>query len=126
MSFLRRLLAHIVANAAALYFVGELLHGQFSITGSYKGYLIAAVLFGFLNGIIKPILKLLSLPFILITAGVFILIINVFLVWFAKYALNILQFEGVSIIIEGGPATYLFAGISISIINMIITWLLKK
>ena len=86
----------------------------------------AAVLFGLLNGIIKPILKLLSLPFILITAGFFILIINVFLVWFAKYALDILQFEGVSLIIEGGPATYLYAGISISIINMVITWLLKK
>jgi len=126
MSFLKRLLAHIVANAAALYFVGELLYGNFAITGSYKGYLIAAILFGVLNGIIKPIIKLLSLPFILITAGVFILVINVFLVWFAKYALDILQFEGVSIIIKGGPATYLYAGVSISIINMIITWLLKK
>lgn len=126
MSFLRRLLAHIVANAAALYFVGELLAGNFTITGSYKGYLIAAVLFGLLNGIIKPILKLLSLPFILITAGVFILIINVFLVWFAKYALDVLQFEGVRLLIEGGPATYLYAGLSISIINMVITWLLKK
>ncbi|MCK5616500.1 phage holin family protein [Candidatus Pacearchaeota archaeon] len=126
MSFLRRVLAHIVANAAALYFVTELLSGNFVITGSYKGYLIAAVLFGILNGIIKPILKLLSLPFILISAGVFILVINVFLVWFAKYALDILQFEGVQILIEGGPATYLYAGLSISIINMIITWLLKK
>ncbi len=126
MSFLRRLLAHIVANAAALYFVTELLSGNFVITGSYKGYLIAAVLFGILNGVIKPILKLLSLPFILISAGVFILVINVFLVWFAKYALDILQFEGVRILIEGGPATYLYAGLTISIINMIITWLLKK
>lgn len=126
MSFIRRLLAHIVANAAALYFVTELLSGNFVITGGYKGYLIAAILFGILNGIIKPILKLLSLPFIIISAGVFILVINVFLVWFAKYSLDILQFEGIKILIEGGPATYLYAGLSISIINMIISWLLKK
>lgn len=126
MSLLRRLTAHIIANAIALYFVGEFLNGMFAISGGYKGYLIAAVLFGFLNGFVKPVIKILSLPFVLITAGVFILVINIFLVWFAKYALDVLQFEGVAIIIEGGIATYLYAALLISIINMLITWLLKK
>ena len=123
---IKRILAHIIANGAALYFVSELLGSDFVITGGYKGYLIGAIIFGFLNGIVKPILKILSLPFVLISAGVFILVINSFLVWFAKYALDVLQFEGVALLIEGGPATYVYAAVVISVINMVITWVLKK
>jgi len=126
MNILKRILAHIIANGAALYFVGILLEGDFMITGGWKGYLIGGILFGLLNGIIKPILKILSLPFVLITAGFFILVINMFLVWFAKYSLNILDFEGVTIVVENGITTYFIAGFLISILNWVITWLLKK
>jgi len=62
---------------------------------------------------------------VLITAGLFIFVINMFLVWFAKYALNVLQFEGVAIEIEGF-FTYLLAGFLIALFNMLIGWLLKK
>ena len=125
MSFLRRIFAHIIANAIALYFVGEILKGDFIITGGWKGYFIAALIFGILNGIVKPILKLLSLPFVLVSAGLFIFVINMFLVWFAKYILDVLNFEGVSIFV-GGFFYYLLAGFLIALFNMIIGWLLKK
>lgn len=125
MSFLRRIVAHIIANAVALYFVGVILDGNFVITGGWKGYLIAALIFGILNGIVKPILKLLSLPFVLISAGLFIFVINMFLVWFAKYALDVLKFEGVSITVNGF-FNYLIAGFLIALLNMVIGWLLKK
>ena len=123
---MRRLLAHIVANGVALYFVGIILEGDFLITGGLKGYLIAAIIFGLLNGIVKPILKILSLPFVFITAGLFILVINTFLVWFAEYALDVLEFQGVTIVVEGGFFMYLIVGFLISIFNMVIHWLLKK
>ncbi len=123
---MRRLIAHIVANGIALYFVGAILEGNFAITGGLKGYLIAAILFGVLNGLIKPILKILSLPFVFITAGLFILVINTFLVWFAEYALDVLEFQGVTLVVEGGFFMYLIVGFLISIFNMVIHWLLKK
>jgi|WetSurMetagenome_2_1015567.scaffolds.fasta_scaffold1449453_1 putative membrane protein len=123
---IRSLVAHLVANALALYFVVEILKGDFLITGSWKGYLICALIFGLLNGLVKPILKLLSLPFVLISAGLFIFVINSFLVWFAKYALDVLKFEGVAIVIAGGFVTYIMAGFLIAIFNMVIHWLLKK
>ena len=126
MNLIRRILAHLAANGIALYFVSEILKGDFAIVGGWEGYLIAAILFGVLNGIVKPILKILSLPFVFITAGLFIFIINTFLVWFAKYTLNILQFEDVAIVVEGGFFTYLMAGFLIAIFNMVIHWLLKK
>lgn len=126
MKFLRRIIAHILANAIALYFVSLILEGNFTIIGGVKGYVIAAIIFGLLNGIVKPILKLLSLPFVLVTAGLFIFVINTFLVWFAEYALDVLDFQYVSIVVEGGFFYYLFAGFLISLFNMIIGWLLKK
>ena len=126
MNFIRRLTAHIIATGVALYFVGVILEGDFLITGGIKGYLIAAIIFGLLNGIVKPILKLLSLPLMLITVGLFVFIINTFLVWFAEYALDVLEFQGVTIVVAGGFFTYLMAGFLISLFNMVITWLLKK
>ena len=131
MSLLRRIIAHIVANGIALYFVGVVVravlkNSDFIINGGWKGYLIAAILFGFLNSIIKPILKLISLPFVFITAGLFIFIINMFLIWFGKYALDVLQFQGVSIVVIGGVLTYIAAGFLLALFNMIIGWLLKK
>ena len=126
MSLLRRLTAHIIATGIALYFVGIILEGDFLITGGLKGYMIAAIIFGLLNGIVKPILKLLSLPLMIITVGFFVFIINTFLVWFAEYALDILEFQGVTIVVAGGFFTYLMAGFLISLFNMVISWLLKK
>jgi len=123
---IRRLILHILANAAALYITVYLIKGEFIVTGSWKGYVIAALIFGLLNGLVKPILKIVTLPVVFITAGLFTLVINMFLVWFAKYFLNVVQFEGVAIQISGGWTTYLYAGIILAIANMIIHWLLKK
>lgn len=123
---IRRLILHILANAAALYITVYLLKGDFIVTGSWKGYIIAALIFGLLNGLIKPILKIVTLPVVFITAGLFTLVINMFLVWFAKYFLSVVQFEDVALQISGGWVTYLYAGIILAIANMIIHWLLKK
>jgi len=62
----------------------------------------------------------------IITVGFFTFIINTFLVWFAKYSLDVLQFKGVSIAVNGGFLTYLAAGFLIAFLNTMITWLLKK
>jgi len=126
MNLIRRITGHILANAIALYFVGIILNGNFAITGGIKGYVIAAIIFGVLNAVVKPILKLLSLPFMIISLGLFTFIINTFLVWFAKYALGVLNFKGVAIIIQGGFFTYLLVGFLFALLNMIIGWLLKK
>ncbi len=123
---IKRLILHILANAGALYACTQLLGEDFILNGNWKGYLIASVIFGILNGIVKPILKIITLPFVFITAGLFVFIINMFLVWFAKYSLDILKFEGISIQIQNGWVTYLYIGIFMSIANIIIHWLAKK
>jgi putative membrane protein len=123
---IKRFILHILANAAALYITVQLLNGNFIISGGWKGYLIAALIFGILNGLVKPILKIITLPFVFITAGLFIFVINMFLVWFAKYILNVLQFEGVSITVSAGLFTYLYVGLTMAVVNMVIHWLVKN
>lgn len=41
----------------------------------------ASLLLGILNAIVRPVLLLLSLPFIIVTMGIFILILNALLFW---------------------------------------------
>lgn len=123
---IKRLLLHILANVGALYVTYILLQGDFVVTGAWRGYLIAAILFGILNGFIKPVLKILSLPFVFMTAGLFTFVINMGIVWFAKYALDVLKFQGVAIQINGGWVTYLYIGFIMAIANILIHWLLKS
>lgn len=123
---IKRLLLHLLANVGALYVTFILLQGNFLITGNWKGYAIAAVIFGILNGFVKPVIKILALPFVFITAGLFTLVINMFVVWFAKYALDVLKFQGVAIQVQGGWVTYLYIGLLMSAANILIHWLLKN
>lgn len=123
---IKRFILHILANAIGLYMTVQLLGGDFIVTGGWKGFLIAALIFGILNGFVKPILKIITLPFVFITAGLFTFVINMFLVWFAKYTLGILAFEGIEIIIAGSIFTYLSVGIIMAFVNMLIQWLARK
>lgn len=122
---IRRFLLHLLANAGALYFVSAILNGDFAVTGGLKGYLIAALIFGVLNTLIKPILKILSFPLILITVGLFSLVLNMLMIWLAEYALDILNFQGVGIVVEH-IAAYFYAGLLLAVANFFIHWLTQK
>ena len=50
--------------------------------------LIAALVIALLNTLIRPVLVLLTLPVTLLTLGLFILVINAALFWFAAYAID--------------------------------------
>jgi putative membrane protein len=61
-------------NAAALAVAAYLLPG---ITVSdWQALLVAALILGLVNAVIKPVLKLVTCPLIVLTAGLFTLIIN--------------------------------------------------
>lgn len=114
-----------MANAAALYFISMLLNGDFAVTGGVAGYFLAAFIFGSLNTLIKPLLKLLSLPLLLITAGLFTFVLNMLVVWLAKYVLDVLAFEGISVHVAH-IAAYFYAGLLLAVANFLIQWLTAK
>lgn len=88
-----RFLAPIVGNAIGLYIAGEYVPGvQFD--GSRWELLVAGALIGVLNAFIKPILRLLALPFIILTAGIASFLINMGILWIADLLLEELTIEG--------------------------------
>ena len=62
-------------NAAALWVAIQLVDG-IEHRGSWWSLLFVALVFGLLNASIRPLLKLLSLPIIILTLGLFIFVIN--------------------------------------------------
>jgi putative membrane protein len=78
-----RFLVRVVVNALALAVAAWLFDG-ITVTGADTAHkaltlLGVAIVFGLVNAIIAPIVKLLSLPFILLTLGLLLLVINAFM-----------------------------------------------
>ena len=78
-----RLAVAWAVNAAALW-VADVLFTGVRIDG-WKAYLIGAAVLGIANGIIKPVLALLTLPLIIITLGLFLLVINIAMLALAEW-----------------------------------------
>ncbi len=73
------LLVTWLINALALLAVPYLLHSV--QVDSFGTALIAALVLGFVNTLVRPILVLLTLPVTLLTLGLFILVINGLMFW---------------------------------------------
>ena len=75
-----RLLVRLIANAAALAVATWLLTG-ITLTAQDTGHKVAALLvvaliFGVLNAVVKPVFKLVTAPLVLLSLGLFLLVIN--------------------------------------------------
>jgi putative membrane protein len=75
-----KLLLVWLINAVALIAVAYLLPGI--AVSSFVTALIAALVLGLVNAVIRPVLVLLTLPATLLTLGLFIFVINGLLFWF--------------------------------------------
>lgn len=74
-AFFQAWLINILAMLVAMQVVNGIRYD------SWQGLLIAALLLGVLNAIVKPFLLLLSLPLLLLTLGLFSLVINALLLY---------------------------------------------
>jgi len=81
-----------ILNAVALLIVAYLLPG-IVVTG-FGSALIAAVVLGLLNMLVKPVLILLTLPVTIVTLGLFLFVINALVFWFAGSILSGFKVEG--------------------------------
>lgn len=79
MSFLLRL----VVSAVALWIATQIVPGV-SYHGGVGPFLIAALIFGVVNATLRPITKLLTCPLILVTFGLFALVVNGLMFWLAS------------------------------------------
>ncbi|MGY1594733.1 phage holin family protein [Geodermatophilus sp. SYSU D00965] len=103
-----RFLVKVVIMAAVFYGVAYLLDGIEVIPnpngplGEPGTYLWIALIFAVVNAIVGPILRLLSLPFVLLTLGLFLLVINAALLGITAAITDRLQVNGFGSAIVGG------------------------
>ena len=75
-----RLILRLLINAAALWVATQLISG-ISFDGDWRLLLAVALVFGVLNALVRPLLILLTFPFLLVTLGLFTLVLNAFMLW---------------------------------------------
>jgi putative membrane protein len=80
---LARIVVAIAINVLALW-IANVLWDSVDIHG-FWAYVIGAVVLGIANAVIKPILALLTLPLIVLTLGLFYLVINIAMVALAEW-----------------------------------------
>ena len=70
--------------------------------GEYGTYLWIGLLFGLVNAIVGPIIRVLSLPFVLLTLGLFLLIVNAALLGLTAALSDRLTVTGFGAAVLGG------------------------
>jgi len=101
-SFLIRWLCTTLAVAVAVQLTGVHADG-------WGPLVFMALVLGVINAILRPVLLLLSIPFIVITLGFFILVVNALLFWFASELVPGFRVDGFW--------SAFFASIIVSIVN---------
>ena len=97
MSFLIRLFV----NAAALWIATQFVTGV-TYRGAVLPFIGVALVFGLVNAIIRPILKIFTFPLFILTFGLFALVLNGFMLWLTSSLSNVL---GLGFHVNGfGPA----------------------
>jgi putative membrane protein len=107
-----RLLLVWLINAVALIAVAYLLPGV-SVAG-FGTALVAALILGLVNTVIRPVLVLLTLPVTILTLGLFIFVINGLLFWF------------VGSFIQGFVVAGFWWGVLGAIVYSLISWALSS
>lgn len=102
-----------VLISLGLWVASRLLGSSFQDTGATTStFLIAGLVLSLINSVLKPIIVVLSLPAILLTLGLFMLIVNGLMVYIALKLV-----PGLNVTFWGAIVT----GMIISLINYIIT-----
>jgi len=87
-----RLLVAWAINAAALWIADAIFSGV-RISGFWS-FVIGAAVLGIANGILKPIVTLLTLPLVIFTLGLFMLVINIAMVALAEWVAPNFSIDG--------------------------------
>jgi len=106
-----RFLVVWLINTIALMGVAYLMPGV--SVADFVTALVAALILGLLNAVIRPVLILLTLPATILTLGLFIFVINGLLFWFAGSFL------------QGFVVAGFWAGFFGAIVYSVIAWLLS-
>ncbi len=113
---MRHLLLRWIVNAIALAVAATLVPG-IHVDGGWLVLALVAIIFGLVNALIRPVVTLLTCPLIILTLGLFTLVINAVMLLLASWIAGLL---GIGFTVDGfGPAFW--GGLVISIVSFILS-----
>ena len=121
---LNKILLSIGFNALILYIAQYILH-DLSVAGGLRTYIYFGLIFGISNAVIKPILKLLTIPIKYSTLGISLIVINILIFIISDIALELLFQNTYDLVLEKNLATYLKTGIVIGAFNWLKNIIIK-
>ncbi|MBT3865189.1 phage holin family protein [Candidatus Peregrinibacteria bacterium] len=113
--FTKKIFLGTMLNIASLYALTRLVDGV-EYTGGYLFFIVGGLIIGMVNSMIKPLLKLISAPVIVITLGLFSIVINALSLWLLSYFLSIIQFRDVALTFPNF-GTYAIGALVFALIN---------
>jgi putative membrane protein len=106
-----------VANAVVLGITGWILSGV-TFHGSFGALVVAAAVFGVLNTILKPVLRLLTLPFAVVTLGLVWFFVSMLMLWLTDLIVGDFDISGFS--------TYIWATIIVWAANLVVDLVFRR
>ena len=116
MKFLSKIIFYFLVNLIALIAAAQFVPG-FSINSNIKSLLILTGVFTLINLLLKPLLRLVFSPFILLSLGLFSLVINAII-------LKLLDIWSINVTISGIQAL-VYSTLLITVVNLLLTFLAK-
>ena len=105
-----RLIILILSNALGIWASARLVAG-IHFYGNWKWLILAGAVLGLINFLVKPVVKIISLPLIWLTLGLFTIVINVLMLYLAAKIVG-------ALVIDNWIAAF-WAVIVISVINFL-------
>ena len=115
-----KFLLRILATAAALWIATQIVPGV-THSGPWTSLLLVAIVFGLLNSIVRPLLKLLTCPLILLTLGLFTFVINALMLWLTSAISSTL---GLGFHVAGFVPAFLGA-LVITVVSVLVSLILR-
>jgi len=117
-----KLLIRWAISAFSLFAAAWLVPGIRVMGDGWTVYAAMAVILGLVNAVIRPFLKFLTCPLIILTLGLFTLVINGFSLWIASLLAN--QWFGVGFYVDGFWAAFL-GSVIVSVVSVILNAFVK-
>ncbi|MYE26699.1 MAG: phage holin family protein [Chloroflexi bacterium] len=116
---MREFLIRILINAVAIAVTALLIPNIHVANNDISTLLIVGLIFGLVNSLLKPLVLLLTCPAVLLSLGLFIFVINGFMLMITD------SLAGDRLIIEGGIFTAILGGMVMAAVSIVLEGVLK-
>lgn len=133
---MKRIVLQVLVNAVALWIAGWILPGMAVTATGTSGletsnatlntvlaFIFIGLVFGVVNALVKPVVKVLALPVTILTLGLFTIIINAAMLWLTSW---LSSYTPVHFTIDHFFWTAILAAVIISVVSMLMSGLTRS